>query len=200
MSRTSTLAARLRTLAVRLRHPATAFAALFVLLAAVLALGLGDDEEGESAGRPLPPLTGAFIDPKLGVRVAYPEDWSAERESRGESQAVALRANDGSAVVTVSPVARSKLAEDVLDAAVDQIRAEYRRVERLGSQDLEIAGQPGEARLFLGTNREDQRLRILIATVEGDRKAYLLNVFSRVQADQRIAQIEQILTSLQLLK
>lgn len=169
------------------------------MLAAVLAIGLGDDEPAPT-GLPLPPLTGAFIDPKLGIRVSFPEDWSAERESRGESRAVVLRADDGSALVSVSPVARSKLADDVLDAAGGQIREEYRRVERLGKQKLEISGQPGTARLFLGTNREDQRLRILLATIEGDRKTYLINVFSSAQADLRIAQIEQILSSLQLLK
>lgn len=198
MSRT--LAAYLRPLEPRLRHPAAAFGAFFVVLAIVLAVGLGDDDGSESAEVALPPLTGAFVDPGLGIRVAYPQDWSADRESRRESRAVVLRANDGSALVSISPVARARLADDVLAAAVDEVKDDYRRVRWLGKQKLEIAGRSGEARLFLGTNRERQRLRMLLATIAGDRRTYLINVFSSVEADLRIAQIEQILTSLQLLK
>lgn len=165
-----------------------------MVLAIVLAIRLlGGDDVPAPTEAPIPPLTDVFIDERIGVTVRFPEDWSARRQD----DAVRVRHEDRSALVSVAAPAPADEARQLLTAAVGGVAGDFEEVERLGTQDIALGGYAGRARLLTGTNEEGAAVRVLLAALEGERRAYLVTTFSAADADLRLLQVEQILTSLQ---
>lgn len=190
---------RLEPLGARLRQPLVAAALVVALAGVVVALAVGGEEEGETpsgseAGSSTPSATRSFEDEGLGVAVAFPAGWRAERSAG----AVRVQRTDDTAIVSIVPAPADEGVRAVLADSVAEVRSQYRDVERLGAQRLEIAGRPAPALTLLGENEEGTRLRILVAAVEGRRRPYLINVFSTERDDRLLLEIEQILESLEL--
>jgi hypothetical protein len=111
---------------------------------------------------------------------------------------VRVQRADDTAIVSIVPAPPDEGVRGVLADSVAEVRSQYRGVERLGMQRLEIGGRPARALTLLGANEEGTRLRIVVAAVEGRRRPYLINVFSTERDDRLLLEIEQILESLEL--
>lgn len=171
---------------------ASAVVAVLVGLALTVLIDGGEEPPSavEAAG---PPATdAAFVVPEIGVSVRYPEGWSADRRQG----VVRLRHDSGSALVAIAATGRSREATEVLSAAVERTGAEYAQFERLGGQRLALSGLPTRAQTFLGETEDGSRRRILLATVEGNRRAYLVSTFTTEDFD--LFEVESILNSLSL--
>lgn len=179
----------------RLRRPRFVVAVFLGLLGLVLLIGLLESGDRPApSGVSLPQAVDTFVDREVGVAVGLPPGWSARRESG----AVEMRARDGAGLVTVAAPAPAAQADELLRAVVTRNEEAYRRVERLGSQRLAIDGRRAEARMLVGTNRRGERIRILVAAVRGERRAYGISAFLPASQDLRLLEVERILNSLRL--
>lgn len=191
------LARRLAPLTARLRQPLVLAAAILAVVAVVLAATLGPGSAGEDEGTGPEPgagLGGSFENRALGVSVDFPEGWRASREGG----AVRVRRVDDKALVSISPADRGESPGELLEASFAAISDNYRSVERLSRERIEISGEPATARTLVGVNEEDVRLRILLAAVESRGRSYLLNVFATKENDALLLEVESILNSLEL--
>lgn len=187
----------------RRRSAAVAAAALLVVVVVAIAVNAvagGDDEQDPAPAAPLPappaPRTeGVFNDPRVGVIAARPEGWDAERRRN----AVRLVSPDESVVVAVSSPARARDYEDVLESAVAALESQYQDVSVTEGDGRTIAGLPTVSAVVSATNARGTDLRVLVAAVKGRREAYLVQVFSAADAqERRLAEAQTVIGSLQL--
>src|SRR4051794_18951823 len=75
-----------------------------------------------------------------GIRFQYPENWRLEREDTEEGWTLSLQSPD-TAFALISVNENSPSSEDMLAAALDALKSEYKDVEVQDCVDT-IAGQP----------------------------------------------------------
>jgi hypothetical protein len=132
-------------------------------------------------------------DRELGIAYRVPEGWR-EVERTG---AVSLRSRDRSAEIVVAAPAPAGESGRVLDEALAAVRSGYERVrleqglaQRVGG--LRVDGAVASVRAPNGTP-----LRILIAVANGEKRTYLVEVFTTASASaERVREAQVALNSL----
>lgn len=183
----------------RRRFAAIAAGALVVLVA-VAALFAGGDGDGgdarDAAPLPAPELARSFTDPRLGLSVRRPADWTA-RKRRG---VVRLASPRRGVIVAISAPARRRYARRLLNEAVDAVRDSLRGAREVGEmRTATLAGLPARTRVVRGRNARGEPVRVLVSTLRGRRRAYLVEVFAAESASAaRLAEAQAVLGSLRL--
>lgn len=143
-----------------------------VIIAAVLIFKDSDSDDDKDSA-PIPRAGSVVVDRAIGVRIRMPRGWLRERRRH----AVVFRSPDSTTIMSVSLPPGADRSRAVLGTAVDAIRRGYRRVRvrRIGGK---VAGLPAVSRVVSATNSKRVRLNILVAGVQGRRRAWLVQVFS----------------------
>ena len=172
-----------------------------MLLVGAAAVALVSGSEG-GAGRepgapPPPPRAGRTASvPAVGISARPPLGWSASRSSRALTMRSPGRAM---AIAVVAPRGATGSAR-LLRSAASELRRRY-RVERAGPGDgQKLAGLPTSSIVVTARSRRTRvRLRVLVAAVQGRRRAWLVEVFFSAGAPTaRLAEGQVALNSLRL--
>jgi hypothetical protein len=143
-----------------------------VIIAAVLIFRDSDsDDDKDSAS--IPRAGSVVVNRAIGARIRKPRGWVRERRRRS----IVFRSPDSTTIMSVSLPPGGDRSRAVLGTAVDAIRNGYRRVRvrRIGGK---VAGLPAVSRVVSATNKRRVPLNILVAGVQGRRRAWLVQVFS----------------------
>lgn len=171
-----------------------AIVALVVAVPITLVVGGEEGAEAPSGITPASPkLRPAAVDRELGIAYRVPQGWS-DRERRN---AISLRSRDRTIEVVLAAPAPATRANRVLDEAIAAVRSGYRDVriepgsgQRIGG--IRVQGAVASARTANGVP-----LRILVAVGRGERRAYLVEVFTAATAaGSRLREAQAALNSL----
>lgn len=177
---------------------------LMVLLGLIVAIpvtllirGSGDDSstsEGPTIDERLP-LNPVVVDDRLQARYSVPEGWKLDRH---DGEVLDLRSRDRSVVIGISSPGRAGDAGAVLRSALDSLRASYESVEVDPGSGRRLGGLPAEGAVVTAQG-DDVDLRILVAVMAGEGRAYLVEVFTAASApEKQVAQAQRFLHSLEL--
>ena len=157
----------------------------------------GDEEQpATTTATPPPPLGPKQRDRGIGVRYRVAKDW---RETR-EASAIRLRSRDRAAQVVIASPAPASKADAVRDEALAAIRSGYERVEIARGSGPRLGGLRTKGAVISARTRDGAPLRILVAVARGERRAYLVEVFTAggVPAE-RLREAQATLNSLRFL-
>jgi hypothetical protein len=178
-----------------LRFAAGLFAAGVLLAAGLLALTSG----GGSQPKPLPPpaklpkLTQGFNDRSLGVTGLVTRRWVVG----GLGPFLHIVSIDHKAVIAIGAPGAARTAHGALHAAIAGIRRAYKKTSLNQALGSSLGGRPARSVVMYGTNNKGARLRILIATAEGTKLAYVMQVFTKSDAPLRdLEEAQQIIATL----
>jgi len=178
------------------RRAAAIGAALALLLVVAIALSGGGDEDPETqpaAPEPAGPLARA---PSIGASVRRPAGWRSRRGRRS----LALRSPDRSTLISISLPPRARRSAAVLKDAAAAVRRGYGEARFQSGRGRRLAGLPTISAVASGENRSGVRVQILVAAVQGNRRAWLVQVFSAPGRDagRRLVQAQVALGTLRL--
>jgi hypothetical protein len=149
-----------------------------VALPVTLAVRGGEVYEGARATASAAPVAVGERqrDRRLGVALRVPRGWERGRKAG----AATYESRDGTVLVAVSAPGPARDAGRIHRTALDAARSEYRAVEVLARSDnRRVGGRPATVTALGARNpRTGAPLRLLVATAEGRRRAYLTEVFA----------------------
>ena len=174
-------------------------------LAVVLALGIvgtivtgGDDDEVDADTSPLGPTPrpGRLVEHSaIGATIRKPRRWTHRRAGRS----LTMRSPDGTVIMSVSLPRGSDRGAAVLTAGVAAIRQQYRGVQAVGTDTRRIANRSANSVITSATNSRGTQLRILTSAVQGQTRAWLVQVFSAAGAkERRLAEAQVAIGTLRL--
>lgn len=175
-------------------------AGTIVVLAIIVVIGVitaGDEEDAEPKRRAAPSNEGLTLEnARIGARMRKPPGWSVRRASRS----LTLRNRERSVVVAVSLPPGSRSSSSVIQTALAAIRSGYLRVRVLGKPTgRRVASLPTRSIVTRAVNRNGAKLRILTASPQGRRRAWLVQVFAREGvSNAELAPAQRALDTLQL--
>lgn len=175
--------------------------AVAVLLAGV-GIGVlagGGEGDREPAALPLPaaPQGGAEVAlEQIGVTLRRPPGWSLSRGGRE----LVFRSRDRAAVLSISsPPQAPSTAAALLKSALRAIGRSYSDVTARPGDGRRVAGLPTSGVVVSARNRRGVRLRVLVAAVQGRRRAWLVQVFATGgSSTARLVEAQVALQSLRL--
>jgi hypothetical protein len=169
-----------------------------VLIAAGL-VALTSGGGGGARPKPLPPpaklpkLTQAFNDRSLGVTGLVTRRWVVG----GLGPFLHLVSVDHKAVIAIGAPGAARTAHGALHTAIAAIRRAYKKTTLNQALGSSLGGRPARSVVMYGTNNRGARLRILIATAEGSKLAYVMQVFTQSDAPLRdLEEAQQIIATL----
>jgi hypothetical protein len=90
---------------------------------------------------------------------------------------------------------------DILDDALASTRRSYKRVDVNPGFGRRVGGLRARGAVVSATNKAGTELRILIAAMKGEKRAYLVEVFTAASATpERVAAAQAVLNELRLTK
>jgi hypothetical protein len=154
----------------------------------------GDDEPASVPGIDEQlPLNPAVNDKHLDAAYSVPEGWSLKESDAGTLK---LHSEDGSVQVGISSPGPAKDSAEILQAALASIRGRYQQVEVQRGSGKHVGGVPTKGAVVRARS-DDVELGILVAVATGDKRAYLVEVFTNAEAPARpIAEAQRLLDSL----
>jgi hypothetical protein len=170
------------------------FVAGVLIAGGVVALTSG----GGTASKPPPPaklptLTQRFNDKSLGVTGLITRRWVVG----GIGPILHLVSVDRKAVIAIGAPGAARTAHGALHAAIATIRKVYKQVTLNQALGSTLGGRPARSVVMYGTNPRGARLRILVATAEGRKLAYVMQVFTASNAPLRtLEEAQQIIATL----
>ena len=172
---------------------------LLVAVPITLLLRDGDGDEEPAANQTAttaqdPPETGPGVeDSDLGVTYRIPGDW----EESKEASAIRLRSPDSSAQVVIAAPAPAADADALLAQTLEAFEAQYEDVDVAPGSGREIGGIEATGAVVQAT-RDGAELRILVAVVPGEERAYLVEVFTTAGVSgDRLREAQAALNSLE---
>lgn len=187
-------------------RPLTGRLGVAVIAALVLAAMAGTAvlvvNDGSEDGRPetSPPgqrsPAGTFFRARaIGVAGIRPPGWRLRSSRRGAR----LRSPDRAAVVAVSGAPPSVSARALMTSTLAALGRSYRGERLTRRRRADVGGRPGTAVSGSALNSRGVRLELLVATANGRRRTYLLQVFvARVAVRVRLGQAQRLVNSLEL--
>lgn len=174
-----------------LRFAAGLFVAGALIAAGLLALMSGGDARHHvyrlPPPAPLPKLTEQFNDRSLGVTGLTTRRWVVG----GLGPILHLESTDHKATIAVGTTGPARTAHGALHVAIATIRKAYKKVTLNQATGSTLGGRPARSVVMYGTNSHGARLRILLATAEGRRLAYVMQVFTASTAPLRVLEEAQ---------
>jgi carbamate kinase len=171
-----------------------------VAIPVTLLISGGDDDEPAQppptteAGPP--PLGPAERDRGIGVRYQVSDGWRQEKKA----SAIRLRSPDRNAQIVIASPAPASESESVLDDALAALRSGYEDVDVTSGSGPRLGGLRTKGAVARVRTREGARLRVLVAVTKGERRAYLVEVFTAADAaPERIREAQVTLNSLKFL-
>jgi hypothetical protein len=140
------------------------------------------------------PLHPNVTDQELEIEYQVPEGWD-----QGASEGVLkLSSADNSVQVGISDPDGD--AEKVLDQALADLKLTFTDVEVGRGSGKKIGGLPAKGAVVSAHNKaDDVDLQILVAVGEGEKRTYLVEVFTTAAAPERpVAEAQRLLNSLKL--
>lgn len=180
------------------RFAAGLFAAGVLITAGLLALTSGGGSPAKPPFRPPPPaklpkLSEQFYDRSLGITGLATRRWVVG----GLGPFLHLVSTDRKAVIAIGSPGPARTAHGALHVGIAAIRRAYRNVTLNQAAGSTLGGRPARSVVMYGTNAGGTRLRILLATAEGRRLAYVMQVFTASNAPLRVLEeAQQIITTL----
>jgi hypothetical protein len=178
-----------------LRFAAGLFVAGVLIAAAVVALTSGGSSPTKQppVRVKLPALTEKFTDRALGVTGLATRRWVIG----GVGPILHLTSIDRKALIAIGSPGAARTAHGALHVAIATIRNTYRKVTLKQAPGSTLAGRPAFSVVMYGTNVRGARIRILVATAEGVRLAYVMQAFTAVNAPLRdLEEAQQIIATL----
>ena len=177
---------------------AAAIGAAALILLAVLAIALSGDRDEDPGTGPAPapePAGPVARAPAIGASLRRPPGWRVRRTRRS----LTLRSPDRSVLISVSLPPRAGRSAAVLRDAAAAARRAYGAKLQPG-RGRTLAGLPTVTAVASGANRSGTAVQILIAAVQGNRRAWLVQVFSAPGRDagRRLVQAQVALGTLRL--
>jgi hypothetical protein len=170
-----------------------------LLVAGLIALLSGGDEGDATDTQPAPADVprvderGASANRSIGASIRRPRGWAATRRA----DVLALRSPDRTAVLTVSSDPSRRSAAAALRSGIRAVRSEYESVRPVPGGSGRIDNKQTASVVLEGVNRRGTRARILVAGVQGRRRAWLVQVFAAA-GTRRLAEAQVALTTLEL--
>ena len=154
-----------------------------------------DEPKSGTTSSPLPKRGVLFELRRLGVVGVRPPGWRVKRSSR----AVRLASPDRAGLVGVSVAPSSVGAGPLIASSLATVRRSYRRAKLTKINRARVGGIPGRTSGGTAVNSRGVPLDLVIATAEGRRRTYLLQVFvARGAGGRRLAEAQTIVNSLEL--
>lgn len=173
-----------------------------VLVAVPLTLlirgGGGDGSEPSASSSAQAPEVGPVEhDRGLGVRYQVAGKW----RDRKRSSAIRLRSPDRQAQIVIASPAPASETGAVLDEALTALRSGYENVDVNPGSGVKLGGLNTRGAVATLRTRKGVRLRVVVAVAKGDRRAYLVEVFtSSGVPPERVREAQLIMNSLEFLK
>ena len=167
-----------------------------LLVAVPVTIAVRGDGEADPPARSsstTPELGAVELDRDLGVKLRLPEDWKRKRKHG----AVAFRSPDRTVAIAISSPGPASDAETIQRQAIGVAEEQYRKarvVHRLANPRL--ANRPAAAAVLSARRPGEGEIRLLIATVRGKRRAYLIEVLAAGPAG--LTEAQALLNSLTL--
>jgi hypothetical protein len=179
------------------RAVAMAIVGLAVALPVTIAVSDGAESNpavtGDTAGASVPALRPEVLNRDLGVSYRVPQGWR-ERDRR---RAVSLQSRDRTVQIVIAAPAPAKASGRVLDEAVAAVRSGYRRVRIERGSGSRLGGLRVNGAVASARNPDGTPLRILMAVARGERRTFLVEVFTAAAASgKRIREAQVALNSL----
>jgi hypothetical protein len=182
----------------RTRRAAAIGAATLLVLAAVALAARGCGGEGGPAQGDLAvPAAGELTRaPAIGVALRGPDGWGKQRGRRS----LRFRSPDRSTLLSVSLPPRARRSAALLRDARAALKRGYRDVRLGRSAGRTLAGLPAVSAAASATTGSGDRVQILLAAVQGRRRAWLVQVFSAPgrQAGRRLVEAQVALGTIRL--
>jgi hypothetical protein len=157
----------------------------------------GSDDEAEPASSTVaenPPLNPEVSDHRLDADYSVPKRWRLNRKA----SALTLSSPDKTVRIGISAPGPAEDAGQVLDEAVISLRASYESVEVSPGSGRRVGGLPAKGAV-VSARGDNVNLRILVAAMEGEKRAYLVEVFTAASAPaSSVAEAQLFLDSLRL--
>ena len=160
----------------------------------------GDDDEPEAPvttpATESPAVGPAQRDRGIGVRYQVADGWREQKKA----SAIRLRSPDRNAQIVIASPAPASESESVLDDALAALRSGYEDVDVTSGSGPRLGGLRTKGAVARVRTREGARLRVLVAVTKGERRAYLVEVFTAADAaPERIREAQVTLNSLKFL-
>jgi hypothetical protein len=169
---------------------------LVVAIPVTLVLRSGD-EAGPAAE--LPEVGKELFERDLGVKYRVPRGW----RSRREEDVLTLRSRDGAARIAISAPAPARDDDVLFDEALEGLRREYRRLDVLRRIKKSTVGglRARSVAIEAKPSKRGSKQRILLSTARGDKRAYLIVVFTApAGGGESLVESQALLNELRLLK
>lgn len=172
---------------------------LLVAIPITLLLRDGDESAAPSSGAPTlaqpPPAFGPGVeDESLHVEYRVPQGWEESREA----SAIRLSSPDSSAEIVIAAPAPATDADALLEQTLQAFESQYDEVDVAPGSGRTIGGLEAKGAV-VRASVEEEELRILIAVAPGERRAYLVEVFTTAGVSaQRLREAQAAINSLRL--
>jgi hypothetical protein len=139
------------------------------------------------------PLSSAVRDAGLGVGYQVPHGWKEQKKA----SVIQLRSPDRSVQIGISTPGPVKDANQILNAALTDLRSSYRNVKIAKGSGKKLGGLQSRGAVVDATARKGTDLRILVAAAKGPKQTHLVEVFTAAGAPvKRVAEAQRALDSL----
>ena len=160
----------------------------------------GDDDEPEAPvttpATESPAVGPAQRDRGIGVRYQVADGWREQKKA----SAIRLRSRGSDVQIVIASPAPANESEGVLDQALAALRDGYEDVDLNPGSGRTLGGMKAKGAVGAVRTRGGARLRVLVAVTEGERRAYLVEVFTASDAPpDRIREAQVTLNSLRFL-
>lgn len=179
-------------------------AILMVVVGLVIAIPItllirdsGEKDEPEPSGPSIGerfPLNPPVRDSGVDASYRVPEGWKVDHNG----EAVKLHSADKSVQIGITSPGPATAADQILAQSLDALRASYESVEVDPGSGKKVGGLQSKGAVVTAQG-DKVDLRILVAVVAGEKKAYLVEVFTATSArPARVAEAQRFLDSLEL--
>lgn len=154
-----------------------AIVGLAVAIPVTLLIGEKDEPAApEAIVVPDPQLQATEYDRDLGLELKLPDGWTKKRSK----DVLTLSSADKAARVAISAPGPAEDANQLHSEVIAGLRDTYKSVETLNKlPSTSIGDLKGKATALAVTTKGGDDMRILVSTAKGDKRAYLVVVFTR---------------------
>jgi hypothetical protein len=173
-----------------------AVVALVVAIPATILIRGGDDgDEAETPVAAAPPLNPEVSNKALDVNYQIPEGWTEHKKAK----AIQLRSDDRSTLIAIAAPTGATNAGTLLDDTLASFRAGYKDVQIRPGSGKKVGGLNAKGAVITAKTPDGNELRIVVAVAKGQKRAYLVEVFTAANADpERLREAQVALNSLRL--
>ena len=172
-----------------------AVVALLVAIPATILIRGGDDGDDAEPVAAAPPLNEAVGDKALDVTYQVPEGWTEQKKAK----AIQLRSSDRSTLIAIAAPTEASNAGTLLDDTLASFRNGYKDVKVRPGSGKKVGGLDAKGAVISAKTPDGNELRIVVAVAKGQKRAYLVEVFTAANAaPERLREAQVALNSLRL--